>query len=161
MAWKYRKLISNLGNVIDAVVDEPSAARAVIEAADAEARTVLGSARIEVTDDATEAAARADSFRIEPVPGLAKARLGSSTWQSLSRGTGSVETDYLNGEIVRIAHRQGTSAPVNALLSRLGREAVRAGHGPGWLPARSCWPECERSADHSAQHRPSRSCSGT
>lgn len=134
MAWKYRKLISNLGNVVDAIADDPQAARPVIEAADAEARTVLRAAEIEVTDDATEAAARADGFRLEPVPGFEDARLGSSTWQSFSRGTGSIETDYLNGEIVRIAHRHGLAAPVNALLSRLGRDAVRAGHEPAWLP---------------------------
>jgi 2-dehydropantoate 2-reductase len=135
MAWKYRKLISNLGNVVDALTDEPRAARPVVKAADAEARTVLAAARIEVTDDATEAAARAQSFTVEPVLGLEDARLGSSTWQSLSRGTGSIETDYLNGEIVRIAHRLGRPTPINALLSRLGRDAVREGREPGWLAA--------------------------
>jgi len=135
MAWKYRKLISNLGNVVDAIVDDPRAARPVIEAADAEARTVLHEAGIEVTDDETEAAARAQGFTVEPVPGFEDVRLGSSTWQSLSRGTGSIETDYLNGEIVRIAHRHGIDAPVNSLLARLGRDAVRDGHGAGWLRA--------------------------
>jgi 2-dehydropantoate 2-reductase len=135
MAWKYRKLISNLGNVIDAVTDDPQAARSVIKAAGVEARTVLAAAQLEVTDDETEAAARAQSFTVEAVPGLADARLGSSTWQSLSRGTGSIETDFLNGEIVRIAHRQALRAPVNALLARLGRDAVRGRRGPGWLAA--------------------------
>lgn len=135
MAWKYRKLISNLGNVVDALVDDPRAARPVVEAADAEARAVLAAARIEVTDDETEAAARAQGFTVEPVPGLEDARLGSSTWQSLSRGTGSIETDYLNGEVVRIAHRNGLAAPVNALLARCGRTAVHEGRGPGWLTA--------------------------
>jgi 2-dehydropantoate 2-reductase len=135
MAWKYRKLLSNLGNVVDALVDEPRAARSVVEKADAEARAVLQAGRIEVTDDATEAAARADSFTVEPVPGLEDTRLGSSTWQSLTRGTGSIETDFLNGEIARIAHRQGSSAPVNSLLARCGRLAVREGRGPGSLTA--------------------------
>lgn len=135
MAWKHRKLISNLGNVADALVDDPRAARPVIAKADAEARTVLAAAQIEVTDDATEAAARAQGFTVEPVPGLEDVRLGGSTWQSLSRSTGSIETDYLNGEIVRIAHSVGRAAPVNALLARLGREAVRAGRPPGWLAA--------------------------
>ena len=135
MAWKYRKLISNLGNVVDALTDDPRAARPVVKAADAEARTVLAAAEIEVTDDATEAAARAQGFTVEPVPGLEDARLGSSTWQSLSRGTGSIETDFLNGEIVRIAHRLGRPAPINALLSRLGRDAVREDRKPGWLAA--------------------------
>ena len=131
MAWKHRKLISNIANVVDALVDDPRAARSVVTAADAEARAVLAAARIPVVDDETEAAARAQGFTVEPVPGLEDARLGSSTWQSLSRGTGSVETDYLNGEIVRIAHERGLPAPVNALLARLARTVVRDGRGPG------------------------------
>jgi 2-dehydropantoate 2-reductase len=135
MAWKHRKLISNIANVVDALVDDPRAARPVVTAADAEARAVLAAAGIPVVDDETEAAARAQGFTVEPVPGLEEARLGSSTWQSLSRGTGSVETDYLNGEIVRIAHERGLPAPVNALLARRARTAVRDGRGPGSRPA--------------------------
>jgi len=131
MAWKHRKLISNIANVVDALVDDPRAARSVVTAADAEARAVLAAARIPVVDDETEAAARAQGFTVGPVPGLEDARLGSSTWQSLSRGTGSLETDYLNGEIVRIAHERGLPAPVNALLARLARTVVRDGRGPG------------------------------
>jgi 2-dehydropantoate 2-reductase len=135
MAWKHRKLISNIANVVDALVDDPPAARPVVAAADAEARTVLTAARIAVVDDETEAAARAEGFTVEPVPGLEDARLGGSTWQSLSRGTGSVETDYLNGEIVRIAHEHGLTAPVNALLARLARTATRDHRGPGSVSA--------------------------
>ena len=135
MAWKYRKLISNLGNVVDALVTDAESARSVIRAADTEARAVLAVAGVDVVDDATEAAARAEGFTIEPVPGLEDARLGSSTWQSLSRGTGTIETDYLNGEIVKIAHTVGIGAPVNGLLARRGRESVRDGHAPGSLSA--------------------------
>jgi 2-dehydropantoate 2-reductase len=135
MAWKHRKLISNLANVVDALVDDPRAARPVTTAADAEARAVLAAAKVPVIDDATEAAARAQGFTIEPVPGLEDARLGSSSWQSLSRGTGSIETDYLNGEIVRIAHEHGLPAPVNARLARLARAAIRDGSGPGSVAA--------------------------
>lgn len=135
MAWKHRKLISNLANVVDALVDDPRAARPVTAAADAEARAVLTAANVPVVDDATEAAARAQGFTIEPVPGLEDARLGSSSWQSLSRGAGSIETDYLNGEIVRIAHEHGRPAPVNARLARLARAAIRDGAGPGSVAA--------------------------
>jgi 2-dehydropantoate 2-reductase len=48
----------------------------------------------------------------------------------LSRNTGNVETDYFNGEIVRLAHRHGIAAPINAALARVARAAVRNGHGP-------------------------------
>lgn len=135
MAWKHRKLISNLANVLDALVDDQQAARPIREAADQEARTVLAAAGVAVIDDATEAAARAEGFTVEPVPGLEDTRLGGSSWQSLSRGTGSIETDYLNGEIVRIAHAHGLAAPVNARLARLARTAIRRGDGAGSVSA--------------------------
>jgi 2-dehydropantoate 2-reductase len=48
----------------------------------------------------------------------------------LSRNTGNVETDFFNGEIVRIAHRHGITAPMNAALARAARAAVRNGLGP-------------------------------
>lgn len=135
MAWKHRKLISNLANVLDALVDDPATVRPVAAAADQEARRVFASAGIAVTDDAAEAAARAEAFTVEPVPGLEDARLGGSSWQSLTRGTGSIETDYLNGEIVRIAHEHGLEAPVNARLARLARTAIRRGDGTGSVSA--------------------------
>jgi 2-dehydropantoate 2-reductase len=49
------------------------------------------------------------------------------------RGTGAVETDYINGEIVLIGRLTGVPTPVNALLQRLARETVRDRHSPGWL----------------------------
>jgi 2-dehydropantoate 2-reductase len=59
----------------------------------------------------------------------------NSTWQSLSRKTGNVETDYFNGEIVRIAHQHGISAPINAALASAARDAVRNQIGPGHFSA--------------------------
>jgi 2-dehydropantoate 2-reductase len=60
---------------------------------------------------------------------------GNSTWQSLARNTGDVETDFFNGEIVRIAHRHGISAPINTALAGAARSAVRDQLGPGRLSA--------------------------
>ena len=61
--------------------------------------------------------------------------VGGSTWQSLTRGTGNVETDYLNGEIALIAHRTGQEAPVNARLALLARQAAATGLRPGGMSA--------------------------
>ena len=68
------------------------------------------------------------------VPGV-PSDVGGSTWQSLTRGTGNVETDYLNGEIALIAHRTGQSAPVNARLAVLARQAAATGLKPGGMTA--------------------------
>jgi 2-dehydropantoate 2-reductase len=59
----------------------------------------------------------------------------NSTWQSLSRNTGNVETDYFNGEIVRIAHQHGITAPINAALARASRDVVRNQLGPSHFSA--------------------------
>ncbi|HWK17772.1 MAG TPA: ketopantoate reductase C-terminal domain-containing protein, partial [Solirubrobacteraceae bacterium] len=62
-------------------------------------------------------------------------RGGGSTWQSVVRGTGSVETDYLTGEIVLRGRLIGAPTPVNELLQALARETVRDRHEPGWITA--------------------------
>ena len=134
MPWKYRKLISNLGNGLQALVGPRGGSGRLAAALDAEARTVLDAAGIEVTPDAEESAARAAAFTMHHVPGVPD-DVGGSTWQSLQRGTGNVETDYLNGEIARIAHAHGTEAPLNARLATLVRQAAARGQQPGAVTA--------------------------
>ena len=132
MPWKYRKLISNLGNVFEALTGSTQEVGNLIEAAEAEARAIFAAAGVRYTDDAEEAATRATGFTVQPVPGV-EGGLGGSTWQSLARGTRNIETDYLNGEIVLLAHRIGTTAPINSRLARLGRRAALTGARPGDL----------------------------
>jgi 2-dehydropantoate 2-reductase len=128
--WKYNKLLSNLGNAVGALSAEIADAREVVAALRGEGQEVLWHAGIEFVSFETSTAARADGPTIRPVPGW-NAGQGNSTWQSLSRQTGNVETDFLNGEIVRLAHRHGIGAPLNAALARAARTAVRDGLGPG------------------------------
>jgi len=51
-------------------------------------------------------------------------RAGSSTWQSLARHAGEVETDYLNGEIALVGRLHGVARA--ALEGRLDVERLRA-----------------------------------
>jgi len=132
MAWKYRKLLTNAGNAVQALLGQQRGMGALVRAAEAEGRSVLDAAGIDYTSDEEESAARARSFTVKPVPGLPEF-IGGSTWQSLSRGTGSVETDYLNGELVRIARQHGLAAPINARLASLARRAARTRQQPGEL----------------------------
>ncbi|WP_375425867.1 ketopantoate reductase family protein [uncultured Friedmanniella sp.] len=134
MAWKYRKLISNLGNVFQALVHTNGDAAPLVARAEAEARGVLDGAGIAYVSDEEERAARSAGFTMTPVPGVPD-DVGGSTWQSLRRGTGNVETDYLNGEIAYLAHRTGQQAPVNERLATLARQAARSGLAPGDLSA--------------------------
>ncbi|WP_264049382.1 ketopantoate reductase family protein [Mycobacterium parmense] len=129
--WKYNKLLSNLGNAVGALCAPGTDATGIVAALRSEGETVLRHAEIEfVSFEASNAERAADGPVIRPVPG-SSAGSGNSTWQSLSRRTGDVETDFLNGEIVRIAHRTGITAPLNAALARAARTAVRDNTGPG------------------------------
>ena len=61
-------------------------------------------------------------MRFTPIPG--SDRVGSSTAQSLARSTGSIETDYLNGEIVLLGRLHGVPTPVNAYFSSLAQRML-------------------------------------
>jgi 2-dehydropantoate 2-reductase len=62
-------------------------------------------------------------------------RSGSSSWQSLARGTRSIESDYLNGEIVLLGRLHGVPTPANDLLRRLAGSMAAEGRPPGSVPA--------------------------
>ena len=60
-------------------------------------------------------------------------RGGSSSWQSLARGSGSIEADWLNGEVVLLGRMHGVPTPVNEALQRLANEMAANGAAPGSL----------------------------
>ena len=133
MAWKAYKLLSNLGNAIEALcgTERDAAARELGARADAEGRAALAAAAVRVVPDAEHDAARAE-FHMGRLPGEDG---GGSSWQSLARGTGSVEADYLNGEVVLLGRLHGVPTPVNAMLQQLARQAAAAGSAPGSFDA--------------------------
>jgi len=53
--------------------------------------------------------------------------------QSLARGARSLETDYLNGEIVVLGKLHGIPTPYNRTLQRVVNEFARTGKRPGSL----------------------------
>jgi 2-dehydropantoate 2-reductase len=126
--WKYNKLLSNLANAAGALSTDGADLTQVVAALRAEGEHVLRDAGIEFVSFEISTAARADGPTPRPVPGR-NTGPSNSTWQSLSRNTGNVETDFFNGEIARLAHRHGVAAPINAALARAARSAVR--NGPG------------------------------
>ncbi len=131
MPWKYRKLITNLGNAFQALIGDATGAGPLIREAAAEGRAVLAAAGIEVIPDDVEAADR-QAYTVVDLSAR-EGFLGGSTWQSLVRGTGNVEIDYLNGEIVMEARRHGLDAPINARIASLVRQAAAGGRGPATM----------------------------
>jgi len=47
------------------------------------------------------------------------------------RGTGSLETDYLNGEIALLGRLHGVPTPASDFVCRLGRRILREKMKPG------------------------------
>ena len=128
MSWKYRKLLMNLGNAIEAVCGRAGFGH-LPEKVQAEADAVLAAAGISVISADEDRARRGDALTIQPV-GDEERRAGGSTWQSLQRGTGAIETDYLTGEIVLLGRLHGVATPANRALQQLAAEMARAGEPP-------------------------------
>jgi 2-dehydropantoate 2-reductase len=127
MAVKYAKLLGNLANALDAAVDRSAMRSELAKAARREGRACFEAAGIRCLDQASFAERVAPVHIIE-LEGVAQR--GSSSWQSLVKGSPSVETDYLNGEIVLLGRQHGVPTPVNTVLQRLMAEMVRAGRAP-------------------------------
>lgn len=131
MASKYGKLLMNLGNVLDAAVGEAASGSPLFARARAEGEAVLRAAGIVFADVGPDNERRRRLMQPQPIPGVE--RVGSSSAQSLARGTGSIETDYLNGEIVLLGRLHGVPVPVNAALTTLGHRLVAERRAPGSL----------------------------
>lgn len=135
MRWKYGKLLNNLGNAFEAVSDlapNEELAEHLIEAARDEGIRALNAAGIPFVGQAERRAVQGDRMNFADIP--AAPRGGGSSWQSLARGTGSIETDYLSGEISLIGRTHGIPTPINALMQRLTARFAAEGRAPGSLP---------------------------
>ncbi|MFG1650496.1 ketopantoate reductase family protein [Micromonospora sp. NPDC049275] len=131
LRWKYGKLLSNLGNGLQALLgrDVPDA---LAERVRAEGLAALAAAGIPHTSPEEEAAERGDRVQQRPVDGAD--RSGGSTWQSLARGAGSTEVDHLNGEVALLGRLHGVPTPANVAVQRAVRRAVRERMAAGAFP---------------------------
>jgi len=129
MRWKYRKLIMNLGNAVQALCGLEAGGGELLDAVTAEGEAVLDAAGIERATPDEDRERRGDHLRLRPIAG--DRRQGGSTWQSLARGAGAIETDYLNGEIVLLGRLHGVPTPANEMLQRLARQSSIERRPPG------------------------------
>lgn len=133
MLPKAAKLLGNLGNAFGAVTDARDDVGYMQEVR-REGEAALGEAGIRWEDRAAfDVRARAHRGTTALPPGLRN--LGSS-WQSLVRRQGSIEADFLNGEVVRLGRIHGVPTPYNAVLQRIANEmAVRCDRPGKYTPA--------------------------
>ena len=131
--WKWAKLLDNLVNVVQALLD-PEAGSAISAIGRGEGTGAVLGKRARDEAIRTYEAAGIDyvglaEFKKGGSGVIAREvhgaeRVGASMHQSLTRGLSSLETDYINGEIVRLGHLHGVPTPVNAFYQRISHEAV-------------------------------------
>jgi 2-dehydropantoate 2-reductase len=127
--WKWGKLMMNLGNAVEAVCGRSARGGVLPGLVREEGVAVLSAAGIDYVEHEEDASRRGDLLRDLPVAG--RERGGGSSWQSLTRGTGSIETDYLSGEIVLQGRLHGVGTPANELLQRLANQMATEQLAPG------------------------------
>jgi 2-dehydropantoate 2-reductase len=131
--WKNRKLLTNLGNALEAVCGPQERLGPLGDLLMAEGEAALFAAGLEAATAAEDQERRADLLQLGTISG--RSRSGGSSWQSLRRGTGDIETDYLSGEIVLLGRTYGVATPANELLQQLARRLAATHGAPGATPA--------------------------
>ena len=117
MRFKYAKMLMNLNNSLQALCEPGDQAADISRMMTKEALECYQVAGIDCASREEFAARRADHIKVAPVDG--SQRMGGSSWQSVFRGTGSIESDYLNGEIVLLGHLYGVPTPANRVLQQM------------------------------------------
>jgi len=123
MAPKAAKMMGNLANALGAITDGRGDAPRYMERARDEGRRCLDAAGLPREDEAAFRE-RAQAHRGKSDPSGQVRNLGSS-WQSLMRRQGSIEADFLNGEIVRLGKIHGIPTPFNRVMQCVANEMSR------------------------------------
>ena len=129
MRSKRGKLLENLGNVLDAALGPGQDREPFYGQARAEGEAVFRAMGLDWIEIGSKDPRREGVLGIGHVAGVTRA--GSSSTQSLQRGAGSIETDYLNGEIVLLGRLHSVPTPVNRYLTQLSHRMVAESIAPG------------------------------
>jgi 2-dehydropantoate 2-reductase len=129
--WQWAKLLTNLLNALHAACGSGADFGELPAALRAEGEACLRAAGIPFVGAAEFGARSRGVVRLVPIEG--EARGGGSSWQSLARGTGSIEADYLNGEIALLGRLHGVATPRNAALQALAARLARERRPPASL----------------------------
>jgi len=136
MPYKWGKLMVNLANAVGAITNiRGDDVAPIVSAARNEFQEILAEAKISWVsqDELTKSWPEVS----EPLRGQLDIEAQSSTWQSLARKQGNVETEFLNGEVVRLAKKLGRQAPINEALLHISQKMANNHELPGkYTPAK-------------------------
>lgn len=134
MRYKWSKLIRNIRNGVEAIAGSRAETVEITKAAREEACAILDQAGVDWLPQ--ERLEEQWGGLQRPLRQQLHVHALGSTWQSLMRREGTVETEYLNGEIVRLAEQIGREAPINRTLTRIAAEMADRRDVPGrYTPA--------------------------
>ncbi len=133
--YKWGKLMANLGNAVGAITNAGwGEIGHIMRAAQKELSDLLDEVGIHWISQ--EQVGKEWPEISEPLKGSIPSEAQSSTWQSLAREQGTVETDFMNGEVVRLAASIGRKAPINEKLLNITLEMAANREHPGKYTAK-------------------------
>ena len=132
MKAKAAKCLGNVSNAMSALTSDMGDSSEFMAVVREEAMKVWRAAGIEWEDrEEFEKRVRSQRRTITMPKAYENNEWGDSSWQSLMRGTGNIEAEQLNGDVVEMGHMLGIETPYNEFLWRLADETAKKGEKPG------------------------------
>ena len=130
MRFKYSKLHQNMVNALQAILPPDAEATDITQQLRAETEACYAAARIDWAPTA-EMMGRMRGGGPPPAGIGSSGWRGGSMWQSIARGVGNSEVDYICGEVVMLGRLHGVPTPANEVVQlqvdRLARMKGTAG----------------------------------
>ena len=145
MMSKRSKLLLNLGNIVQAALGLGVNSGDLISRLRSEAEAVYRAQELKWHDVNKPDSTRAELMRVAEISGIE--RVGGSTLQSLLRNSSSLETDFLNGEIVMLGRLAGIKTPLNTAMTRLGVKVLQDRIAPGSMSLDNINKCCEKAIE--------------
>ena len=133
MRSKRAKFVLNMANAVIAITNDPDRMAPVVTILRREAERVLRASGLSCEPFAAfrrRASQASGELRLPP-DASAAGLIADSTWQSLYRRKGSVETPFFNGVIVHLGRALGISTPANAIVAEVVGMMARRKQQPG------------------------------
>lgn len=133
MRSKRAKFVLNMANAVIAITNDPDRMASVVTILRREAERVLRASGLSCEPFAAfrrRASQASGELRLPP-DASAAGLIADSTWQSLSRRKGSVETPFFNGVIVHLGRALGIPTPANAAVAEMVETMAKRQQQPG------------------------------
>jgi len=155
MRVKRAKFVLNMANAAIAITNQRRESAPLVRKLRAEAARVLRASGLDfeaLADFRRRAEAGTGTLQV-PADAVADGLVADSTWQSLYRRKGSIETPYFNGVVVHLGQCLGLPTPYNAAIFEIITAMARRGERPGKYTA----PELQRRIERQMAVKPVRS----